>query len=390
MPFKAVAHAAQQTLRERAGCEVKRGHVHELLAAAFGFSSWAAFTAKALLADGGVGGLPGVELPPVVGRALQLHYSPSAASALASVVLDFLAERQISSVQWSELTKLLAPGIPVQNGSLDGEDVAHTVPSRRLTRDKVRRSELLVANLEHAAESGKAAANYLLASLYKCVKPSPYLYEESLKGRLLTVIEQRWVEEYLQLGPQFERYQSHLKAAALGGVQAAALDYAAAFDDPAFFELAERLPATVDPMRMAGAAFTLEARTFWLRKAMNSGSRQALEALASDGDEWAETFLAETGEMKWLQAAADRALAMGDALGVWTWQYLALAHDQDLTYSTMAAYHSEGAHAGEFYDSDFGGSLHVAGDEGLELPAMTPEKHEIAKARAHDIFNRIP
>ena len=52
MTVKELAHVAQQTLQATAGCSVKRSHVHELLAAAFGSSSWAAFLSESLLADG--------------------------------------------------------------------------------------------------------------------------------------------------------------------------------------------------------------------------------------------------------------------------------------------------------------------------------------------------
>ena len=45
MTLKELAHLAQQTLHTRAGCPVRRSHVHELLAAAFGHRSWAALLA---------------------------------------------------------------------------------------------------------------------------------------------------------------------------------------------------------------------------------------------------------------------------------------------------------------------------------------------------------
>ena len=58
MTLKELAHAAQQTLQTRAGCDVKRSHVHELLAAAFGYQSWAAFLSEPVLVDGRVGDAP--------------------------------------------------------------------------------------------------------------------------------------------------------------------------------------------------------------------------------------------------------------------------------------------------------------------------------------------
>lgn len=111
MTLKELAHAAQLTLQTRAGCDVKRGHVHELLAAAFGHSSWAAFLSESVLADGGLGDVPAGATPRVIGRAVQLQYAQGAAVELAGALLDFVAERQLSSVRWSELADVLTPAV---------------------------------------------------------------------------------------------------------------------------------------------------------------------------------------------------------------------------------------------------------------------------------------
>lgn len=100
--------------------------------------------------------------------------------------------------------------------------------------------------------------------------------------------------------------------------------------------------------------------------------------------------MAGSGDAQWLRAAAERALGKGDPLQAWIWQYVALAHGEDLTRSTMAAYHDGGGRDGEFYDSDFGGALYVAGDEALVLPKLGSREHRTAKARAHEIFHRTP
>jgi len=86
---------------------------------------------------------------------------------------------------------------------------------------------------------------------------------------------------------------------------------------------------------MAQIAATPAQRDRWLRNAAEQGSRSALAQLARAGDEWAEERLAESGDADWLRSAAERALAKGDALRAWTWQYLALEHGADLTKSTM-------------------------------------------------------
>ena len=56
MTLRELVHSAQQHLQTLSGLPVKRSHVRELLAAALGYSSWAAFRSESLLADAGVGG----------------------------------------------------------------------------------------------------------------------------------------------------------------------------------------------------------------------------------------------------------------------------------------------------------------------------------------------
>ncbi|MGH8784846.1 MAG: hypothetical protein ACREYA_07130 [Cupriavidus necator] len=398
MTLKELAHAAQQSLQTRAGCDVKRSHVHELLAAAFGHSSWAAFLSESVLADGGVGDAPAGASPRVIGRAVQLQYAQGAAVEMAGALLAFVAERQLSSVRWVELAAVLTParraadddGLDDAEEWDDDDEVVPDEPATGLTRDRLLRSPLLLHSLAHVAEATNPRAHHLLAALYRCERPNSYLYEESLKGRVLTTVERGWVDEYPRLELQFRKYEAHLKAAALGGVRAAALEYAAAFDSQAFFELAERLSGDVDADRMAEIAATPESRTTWLRTAAEQGSRSALEQLARAGDEWAEERLAESGDADWLRSAAERALTKGDALRAWTWQYLALAHGVDLTKSTMAAYHDGGERDGQFYDSDFGGALYADGYEALALPQLRPVEHRDAQARAREIFGRMP
>ena len=400
MTLKELAHTAHQHLQTRAGCAIKRSHVHELLAAAFGYQSWAAFLSESLLADAGVGNAPEDTSPLVIGRAVQLGYGQSASVEMCSALLAFAAERKLSSVRWSELTGLLEPE-PSPRSTNEGDedddeaedwddDGAAGVEIHEEFRDRLLTSPLLLDVLERSAESGGAGRHHVLAALYRCARPNPYLYEESLKGRVLTAVERRWVDDYLRLEPRFAKYEQHLKAAALGGIRAAALEYAAAFESQEFFELAERLSGDVDAERMARMAATPEALAKWLQVAADQGSESALQHLAREGDRSALERLAGRGDVDALRVAAEQAVQRGEALRAWTWQDLALRHGVDLTTSTLAAYHDGGPQHGQFYDSDFGGALYVDGDEALELPEIGRAEHRKAKALAEEIFGRAP
>lgn len=401
MTLKELAHLAQQTLQTRAGCPVKRSHVHELLAAAFGHGSWAAFLSESVLADAGVGSAPTGGLPGLVGRAVQLGYPQPAATTLATTVLAFVAEHGLAAVPWADLRAALLPAPSIDDsGDLDADDEDDSddwddepdaeVPAEAPVASGPARSQLLASpllrsSLEQAAAAPNPQAHHLLASLLRCGRPNPYLYEESLKGRALTAIERGWVEDYLRLEPQYRKYEAHLKAAALGGVRAAALEYGKAFEAPAFIAMADRMTGEVDALAMARVAPSEASRERWLRTAAQQGSRSALETLAANGDAWAEDQVAAWADGHWLRAAAERAIDAGDALRAWTWQYLALERGADLTRSTMAAYHDGGERDGQFYDSDFGGPLHAAGDEGLQLPELDGPSHRAAKAKAREL-----
>jgi hypothetical protein len=405
MTLKELAHLAQKTLHTRAGCPVRRSHVHELLAAAFGHRSWASFLSDSVLADSGVGAAPTGGLPDLIGRAVQLGYEQQAAGTVAITLQAFIAEHRLSAVSLADLRAALLPTAQVadrddlddDNNGIDDDDDDEgwddeppraESPASGPAREQLMGSPVLLSSLEQAAGPANPQGHFLLAALYRCGRPNPYLYEESLKGRVLTAIERGWVDDYLRLEPQYRKYEAHLKAAALGGVRVAALEYGTAFANPEFIALAERLPGEIDALKMARHASSDEARARWLRAAAEEGSRTAMEALASEGDAWAEDRVAEWADDHWLRSAAERALDAGNVVRAWTWQYLALEHGVDLTRSTMAAYHDGGERDGQFYDSDFGGPLYAGGDEGLVLPDLDSSSHEVAKAKAEAIFSR--
>ena len=400
MTLKELAHLAQQALQDRAGSPVKRSHVHELLAAAFGHRSWAAFHSEAVLADAGIGSAPTGGLPELIGRAVQLGYPQSAAAIIATSLQSLIAEHQLAAISWADLHATLIPppkvddrddlGDDDDDEGWDDEPPGAEASTAGPAREQLMGSPMLVSSLEQAAGPANPQGHFLLAALCRCSRPNPYLYEESLKGRVLTAIERGWVDDYVRLEPQYRRYEAHLKAAALGGVRAAALEYGKVFEAPEFIAMADQMAGDVDALEMARLAPSDESRARWLRTAAEQGSRTALEALAADGDAWAEDQVAAWAEPHWLRSAADRAIDSGDAMRAWTWQYLALERGVDLTRSTMAAYHDGGERNGQFYDSDFGGTLYADGDEGLELPELSRASHREAKAKAKAILHRTP
>ena len=351
-----------------AGFALRSTHTYELLASAFGQGTWASFSTQYWLADspdGTVGERPETTPTLVAARALQLGLEHGSAPQLGTLVLNTVKSARLGKVEKAAFDRLLIAGLRLPAGLLQ--------------------SPLFISQLSAAATAGDAQAHHRLAALYRCKRPNPYLYEESLKGRPLTAQETKWVEEYLVQAQHYPLYQAHLKAAAQGGVRAAALEYAEAFEDPSFFELADRLSGPVDAKRMAQAAPDASARHKWLREA-GQHDLEALEELASEGDVDAMQQLAITGDTYHLRALAERALDEGRRVEAWTWQHIALKHRHDLTRSTLAARHEGSSRHGEFYDSDFGGPLFVDGEEGLELPQLTRGQMAEAKRLAKELM----
>lgn len=351
-----------------AGFALKSTHTYELLASAFGQGTWASFSTQYWLTDspdGAVGERPESTPTLVAARALQLGLEHGSAPQLGSLVLSAVQAARLGKVEKAAFDRLRLAGLRLPAG--------------------LPQSSLFISQLSAAATAGDAHAHHRLAALYRCKRPNPYLYEESLKGRQLTALETKWVEEYLVQAQHYPLYQAHLKAAAQGGVRAAALEYAEAFEDPSFFELADRLSGPVDAKQMARVAPDASARHKWLRIA-GQHDLEALEALASEGDVDAMQQLAIAGDTYLLRELAERALEGGQVVEAWAWQHIALKHRHDLTKSTLAARHEGGANHGEFYDSDFGGPLFVDGDEGLDLPQLTRSQLAEAKQMAKELM----
>ena len=394
--IKSFAHHAHQSLSSLAPSSFKRSHVYELMAAGLGFKSWASLHSAHLLIDG-----QGVQLPAdfgrkVLARALQLGLSQTEAEAVAESFHAQCAQKPFGCLALTELDESLFSSPSGADADLEwdeddfDDDDDWSDESAGSEKPSIpRSSQALLDDLADRASQGDARSHYRLAKLLACKVPSDYLYQESLKGRALTTQEQIWVDQYLQLVPQREKYLQHLQAAADGGIRAANLEYAMEANAPSYRERAVNMTGDVDWRALAETASSHEERNRWLWQAADDGDDSALEELARKGDSGAAEQLALWGDQHWLREVAEQAIEQGDSVAAWKWHFVALHHELDLTESTMRAYHDGGSNAGEFYDSDFGGPMYVDGDEGLELPMIGDEQKSIAKAMAEQLLSDL-
>lgn len=396
--IKSFAHNAHQALSPFAPRTFKRGHVYELMAAGLGFSSWAALHPSHVLFDTAAHAPPNFARN-ITGRALQLGCLQSEAQVLAEHFLKLYEQLPFSSLSLKEVDAKLF-GFEVGNANhlsstdLDLEDeedwpdedepIKHAFPIG---------SKLLLSDLEERANRGDLLSHYRLAKLLECKVPTDYLYQMSLRGRILNATERRMVENYLTLSAQHTRYLKHLLAAADGGIRAAALDYSTVTGNVEYRLRAEQMEGEVDPRLMATSATDWATRRAWLWRLVDLGDVSALEWLAAEGDQDAaheltvkEVAKAVAGDISFLRGFAEDALRDGDVVASWKWQFVSLSHGLDLTKSTLSAHHDGGSQDGDFYDSDFGGPMYVSGDEGLELPDISEEQIKVARSMATQLL----
>lgn len=411
MPFKALAFSAQQHLKSRTGHPFRRSHLYELLAAAFGLRSHAAMTSLGFLTDAGIGPARPTITPTLLERLSQLGYPSAISLSAAQALAELASAQQLGFILLEQLQQIAVPDSEPSDTEDDDwddwedeegeeEPVESVVVPAAIeplpTLSQLQASPLLIALLEQAADSGRPEVHFILAALHRCKHPNSYLYDEARKGRTLNSLERSWVEAYPAEKERFDRYAKHLHYAATHGIRQAALEYAEAFNDSRFYQLAEQGTGDVDVWGMIKAAPTEQDRQHWLRVAAEQGSWRALEELAhgyeyesGESSTWALRQMAEAGDLQAMRELAQLALDSKDLQQAWLWQHLALLLNEDLTRSTMRAYHEGGLYAGQDYDDDCGGPMYFDGNIGLHLPALDPATDLRVREQAVRMFQVI-
>lgn len=371
MTIKELAYSTQQHLKTSTGADFKRAHIYELLAASFGFNSYAALGAEAVFTD-----LPPCTRPgdryreQVQSRCIEIGYQPEVARVVASTFPAFLLEREIGVIKILDLIAYLR----LESGQQiwDGDEAPERDDDQDewTTGSEIRESAILIDGLSTVASKGNAFAHYALALIYAPVEEdegrevgSEYWYSQAQEGRVLSGVEKEWADAYSANLARVEKYSRHLQEAAQLGQQDALLDLADRFDDPAFFELAD-IQVNADPILVAEIAERLgrpnDARK-WLTAAAETGDTKAMRQLIDDYDH-------------------------GNLQRCWIWIYLAQFVGIDLTQSEHYAIHEDGTP----YDDDVGGPLYVDGRDGVELDPLSAEQDVAARQAAEELFKRIP
>jgi len=354
MTIKNIIYSAHQRLEQVANLPVKRSHVYELIAAAFGFNTYASLTNQAFL-------IQSKKSRPLEAKHMDLLQQRSEAlgyrSILTEPLTEVMKEHRISALSFSDLVSQLKSEDYLNEYDWESDDSTQLI------------SPEVFHALEAAAKSGNPLAHYAIALHHANSDESDedgissdYWYKQMQSGRELNGAEKEFALAYLQQLTSQNKYQFHLREAGRLGFELALLDLAEKFDDHAFFESDHR-DVEADPMRVADIAMELgrtEDYRYWLKLAADSGNLSAIRELIKIHEK-------------------------DDPIQCWTWIYLSKLLGKDLTKDNYYAIHENGS----WYDDDVGGPMFVDGEEGVDLPLLEPEQDSLAQANAQALFNRI-
>jgi len=354
MTIKNIIYSAHQRLEQVTNTPVKRSHVYELLAAAFGFNTYASLTSKAILIQRkNPDPMDTVNLNLLQQRTEEFGYRNILAAKLPSII----QEHQISALTLSDLVTQLK-----SDDYLDEYDWEHEESYQQV-------SPGVFSTLETLAKTGNPLAHYALALHHENGDESDedgisndYWYKQMQSGRELGSAEKEFALAYQRQLASESKYQFHLREAARLGCDQALFDLAEKFGDIAFF-IGHHRDVDTDPMRVAEIAGKLrryDDHRYWLTVAADSGNIGAMRELI------------ESYEKK-------------DLVRCWTWVYLSQLLGNDLTQNRYSAINEDGSS----YNDDIGGPLYAAGEDGVSLPLLNDEQRISATHAAENLFNRI-
>lgn len=349
MTIKDLTYAAQQHLQSNTKTTFKRAHLYELLAALFGFRSYAALTASAVFTSGdGALELAPIEPATLRQRYLDLRYPAATADPVVSKLVDFATQHRLGVVRLSDLLADL------QDGLYDWHN-----------DDESGLSSIALDGLVRSAKSGNATAHYTLAWLYDSGDDADqpvgasYWYTQEQSGRTLEGIEKGWADAYAGRLAIKQQHAFHLRQAAQLGSAQALLDLADQFGDLSFFE-GDHDDLGEDPMRVAEIAARLGRKAdvhHWLTIAAEEGNTHAMLELIEHFDH-------------------------RDHERCWTWIYLARLVGTDFTKDAYRLINEDGSP----YDDDAGGPAFPIGRDALTLPSLDDARDTAVQEAAEEMF----
>ncbi|WP_353088950.1 hypothetical protein [Stenotrophomonas sepilia] len=374
MTIKQYAFLVHAHLRAQGCTSLTRSQVHELLAAAAGFSTHAAFHHQAawcdvawrdtgLVADEGR----------IIQRCLQFGISPEEAKRVAPCLANFLEASGYAPVRFDEIIAALASDeeewmeIDERESPVVDTWISTILSSRILQDFDALRGELplLLEGLEAAAARGVPAAH--LATAYVLDAYGDLSEEDGDRfGRELRRRGQ-WstepvsfaeiadgVDSFIQL---VTKHRYHLLEAARGKDRRALLLTAERYGDPGVLELEPSDDMDAYEMAdLADANGRPELAHQWLAVRARSGDLSAMRTLIENHNE--------------------------TPFRAWVWIHLSRMLGRDLSQDRFEAIDEYGGP----YDDDVGGPAYVGGEDGIELVPLAADENRRAEEEAAQLF----
>lgn len=377
MTIKQYVFRAHAYLRTQGFASLTRSQVHELLAAAAGFSAHAAFLHQAVWCDvawGDTGVKP--DKRRLIQRCLRFGMSPAEGERAAQGVATLLSTSGYAPARFEELIAALTDE---EDPWMDTDEAGSNSVAGWLSTELIGSAErgidallerfpVLLEGLEAAAARGIAAAHlaaaHLLEPYASLSDDDDHRFGRELHRRGQWSTEPVGFAEIAGSADSFIRvvakHRYHLLEAARGKDRRALLLTAERYGDPGALELE---PSNeVDPYHMANLADA---------NGRSELGNQWLAVLAREGDMLAMRTLIE-----------DRSEPLSRA---WVWMYLSRLLGRDLSQHRYEAICENGA----LYEDDIGGPAFVGGDIGIELIPLAAEDRRRAEEEAAQLFAEI-
>ncbi|RTL02024.1 MAG: hypothetical protein EKK65_05915 [Lysobacterales bacterium] len=379
-------YTAQQHLRARHALRIQRTHLYELLAAAFGYKSYAAFCAESIFIRRPMSPLQASGyMQRIIDRCGEIGHSQEAGIVTAEALCSMIGEHEICASRMCDLIvqlqRLKGREVDLDQFEFDEDESDEDEESEEGDQDAISGFDddldiwienlnpgLLTSSLDQAAARGNPLAHYLLAIVHdpdggEELQPgADYWYRQAQAGRVLSGFQKQFADEYEKALLNRALYEKHLREAARLGQPDALLELAEKTGDPAFFEQNCGVVHT-SPARVAEIAEEMgrvgDARS-WRIRAANSGDLDVMRYLLERHSEH-------------------------DLQQCWTWVYLARLMGVDFTEDDFYAIHEDGSD----YDDDVGGPMFVDGREGINLLPVGSEQDQQARKVAAELFEAI-
>lgn len=378
MTIKQYAFHAHAHLRSQGLASPTRSQIHELLAAAAGFGTHAAFHHQAAWCDVAwqdSGLTP--DRDRIIHRCLDFGMPPDEARRAAQGMVSFLGSSGYAPVRFEELIAAMAADEDEwrETDKPGWDEVPDWVSAELISRMQqgidvlIGELPLLLEGLEAAASRGIASAH--LATAYML---EPYGGLSDMDNHRFGSDLRRsgqWSTEpvsFAQIAPDaissfvqvVAKQRYHLLAAARGGDKRALLITAERYIDPGALELEpsdEMNP--YDMVELADSHGQHEQAHKWLTVLAREGDVSAMRDLIEDRGE--------------------------TPFRAWVWMHLSRMLGKDLSKDRHIAINEDGSP----YDDDVGGPAYVGGEDGIELVPLAPNENSRAKDEAGHLFAAI-